>query len=101
MNSIDKMVDAIAEKQELASELRAQLGQSLHVTTIAPSLVFPVTRHVVGRVTGRTLWRQKERAVRCYLEDVNGVKQYLTVAEYGSFDNVLEADAKQWRVEHE
>jgi len=100
MNSIDKMVDAIAEKQELASELRAQLGQSLHVTTIAPSLVFPITKHVVGRVTGFAM-RQEERAVRCYLEDVNGVKQYLTVAEYGSFDNVLEADAKQWRVEHE
>ena len=100
MNSIDKMVDAIAEKQELASELRAQLGQSLHVTTIAPSLVFPITKHGVGRVTGFSL-RQKERAVRCYLEDVNGVRQYLTVAEYRSFDNVLEADAKQWKVEHE
>ena len=101
MNSIDEMVDAIAEKQAEASELRAQLEQSLLVTTIAPSLVFPVTRHVVGKDTGKTLWRQKERAVRCYLEDVNGVRQYLTVAEYGSFDNVLEADAKQWRVEHE
>ena len=100
MNSIDEMVDAIAEKQELASELRAQLGQSLLVTTIAPSLVFPVTKHVMGRVTGRMAFG-KERAVRCYLEDVNGVRQYLTVAEYGSFDNVLEADAKQWGVEHE
>ena len=100
MNSIDEMVDAIAEKQAEASKLRAQLGQSLLVTTIAPSLVFPVTRHVVGRVIGRMPY-SKERAVRCYLEDVNGVKQYLTVAEYESFDNVLEADAKQWRVEHE
>ena len=98
MNSMDEMVGAIAEKQAEASKLRAQLGQSLLVTTIAPSLVFPITKHVMGKVTGKTLWRQKERAVRCYLEDVNGVRQYLTVAEYESFDNVLEADAKQWRV---
>ena len=100
MSNLIEMVDAIAEKQELASELRAQLGQSLLVTTIAPSLVFPVTKHVMGKITGRMPY-SKERAVRCYLEDVNGVKQYLTVAEYESFDNVLEADAKQWKEKSE
>ena len=101
MNSIDKMVDAIAEKHGvLGSELRAQLVQSLLVTTIAPSLVFPVTKHVMSK-SHRLSLRQKERAVCCYLEDVNGVRQYLTVAEYELFDNVLEADAKQWKEKSE
>ena len=94
MSNIIEKVDALAKKQKEASKLSAQLGQSLLIASIAPALVFPITKKTKAKLTGGH--HAKDRAVSCFLEDVNGDKQYLTLGQYESLSNELEAYPSEW-----